>query len=49
MAKRTVLIVDDDKGIVNLISAFLREGGYEVPLRSMPCKDSAPPIASCLR
>ena len=28
--KRKVLIIDDDKSVVELLSSFLREGGYEV-------------------
>lgn len=30
MTKQTILIVDDDKDIVNLVSAFLRGGGYDI-------------------
>lgn len=30
MAKGTVLVVDDDKSIITLVAAFLREGGYDV-------------------
>ena len=30
VAKRRVLVIDDDKPLVDLLSSFLREGGYEV-------------------
>jgi len=30
VAKRRILVIDDDKNVVNLLSSFLREGGYEV-------------------
>ena len=34
--KRKVLIIDDDKSVVDLLSSFLREGGYEVILALDP-------------
>ena len=30
VAKRRILVIDDDKNVVDLLSSFLREGGYEV-------------------
>jgi len=30
VAKRRILVIDDDKSVVDLVSTFLREAGYEV-------------------